>query len=287
MSNATSAGQRPKTACITLDLESDWFVDGPQRSYITVEYLDTYIELIQSVDVPVSVFVVGRLLEERPDIIERLDAAVDCEFHLHSYAHDPEMTGGFRSDLREGIAAFESCFGHRPRGYRAPLGKISPQQIATLDDEGFAFDSSIFPSYRPGIYNNLDAPTEPYRPAGTDQLVEFPIGVLPYLRVPTAQSYLKLGGRGYLRLLEQLDPPEPLVFLSHLHDFIDTPANEHRSQPMKAIQQRNLTESATLFRELIQRLTAKGYRFRTVDELYAETVSERSDPRYAEPVTES
>ena len=271
MSNA-GLQHREQTACITLDLESDWFVDGPGRSYLTVEYLDAYIELMQSVDVPVSVFVVGRLLEERPDVVERLEAALDCEFHLHSYAHDPEMSRGFRSDLRDGIDAFESFFGRRPRGYRAPLGKISAQQIVTLDDEGFAFDSSIFPSYRPGTYNNLDAPTAPYRPAGTDQLVELPVGVLPYLRVPTAQSYLKLGGQAYLRLLALLDPSRPLVFVSHLHDFIDTPANNHRSQPMKAIQQRNLGESTSLFRELIQHLTATGYRFRTVGELYDETV---------------
>ena len=283
MSNAPGVPHRAKTACITLDLESDWFVAGPQRSYMTVEYLDEYIELLQSVDVPVSVFVVGRLLEERPAVVERLDAALDCEFHLHSYAHDPEMSMGFRTDLREGIEAFESFFGHRPRGYRAPLGKISADDLATLDSEGFAFDSSIFPSYRPGAYNNLDAPTQPYRPAGTDQLVEFPIGVLPYLRVPTAQSYLKLGGRGYLRLLDLLEPSGPLVFLSHLHDFIDTPANEHRSQPMKEIQQRNIDASPALFRSLIQRLTAQGYRFRTMDELYAETVPERPQPLHAEP----
>jgi len=145
MSNAEFS--RPKTACITLDLESDWFVDTPGRTYLTVEYLEEYIELIQSVDVPVSVFVVGRLLEERPDVVERLNAALEVEFHLHSYAHDPEMSMGFRSDLSDGIEAFESFFGHRPQGYRAPLGKISAQQITTLDREGFGFDSSIFPSY--------------------------------------------------------------------------------------------------------------------------------------------
>ena len=283
MSNADSR-DGSKTACITLDLESDWFVDEPGRTYQTVEYLDEYIELIQSVDVPVSVFVVGRLLEERPDVVERLDTALDAEFHLHSYAHDPEMSRGFRSDLREGIEAFESFFGHRPQGYRAPLGKISAENLVTLDEEGLAFDSSIFPSYRPGAYNNLDAPTHPYRPAGTDGLVEFPIGVLPYVRIPTAQSYLKLGGQAYIRLLELLEPPDPLVFLSHLHDFIDTPANEYRSQPMKAIQQRNLTESASLFQELVQQLTAMGYRFRTIGELYADTVDDPSRPLESETV---
>jgi len=287
MSNAASVQHHSKTACITLDLESDWFVDKPGRTYLTVENLDTYIELIQSVDVPVSVFVVGRLLEERPDVVERLNAALDAEFHLHSYAHDPEMSNGFRSDLREGIAAFESFFGRRPRGYRAPLGKISAQQITTLDSEGFAFDSSIFPSYRPGAYNNLDAPTTPYRPANTDELVEFPVGVIPYLRVPTAQSYLKLGGRSYLRLLDLLAPPEPLVFVSHLHDFFETPANEYRSQPMKAIQQRNIDESATLFEEFIERLRAMGYEFRTIETLYSERVTESTGELDAERVAKS
>jgi len=266
---------RQKTACITLDLESDWFVDEPERTYITVEYLSEYIELIQSVDVPVSVFVVGQLLEERPDVVERLNAELDTEFHLHSYGHDPEMPDGFRTDLRDGIEAFESFFGYRPPGYRAPLGKITDQQLTILDREGFDFDSSIFPSYRPGAYNNLSAPIEPYRPANTGQLVEFPIGVVPYLRIPAAQSYLKLGGRPYFHLLDLVDPPDPLVFVSHLHDFFDTAANEYRSQPMKAIQQRNLKESASLFRTLIQRLADSGYQFSTVGELYSETVDGR------------
>jgi len=266
---------RQKTACITLDLESDWFVDRPGRTYLTVEYLSEYIDLIQSVDVPVSVFVVGRLLEERPDVVERLRTELDTEFHLHSYAHDPKMPDGFRTDLREGIEAFESFFGRRPQGYRAPLGKISDQQLTTLDREGFEFDSSIFPSYRPGAYNNLSAPTEPYRPHNTDRLVELPVGVVPYLRIPTAQSYLKLGGQSYVRLLDMLAPPDPLVFVSHLHDFFETPANEYRSQPMKAIQERNLEESTTLFRALIRRLTASGYRFSTIRELYTETVDGR------------
>lgn len=273
---AASVGQptagRQKTACITLDLESDWFVDEPGRSYTTVEYLSEYIELIQSVDVPVSVFVVGRLLEERPDVVERLRTELDTEFHLHSYAHDPEMTDGFQRDLRDGIEAFESFFGQPPRGYRAPLGKISDQQLGTLDREGFEFDSSIFPSYRPGTYNNLDAPTEPYRPVDTDRLVELPVGVIPYLRIPAAQSYVKLGGQSYVRLLDMFHPPDPFVFLSHLHDFFGTEANEHRSQPMRAIQQRNLEESTTLFRSVIQRLTGLGYDFSTVGEVYDNTV---------------
>lgn len=277
MSNTThpSVGEltaeRRKTACITLDLESDWFVDKPGRTYQTVEYLPEYIELIRQLDVPVTVFVVGRLLEERPDLVERLRAELDAEFHLHSYEHDPEMSQGFRMDLQQGAEAFEAFFGCRPQGYRAPLGKLTAAQLTTLDNEGFAFDSSIFPSYRPGTYNNLTAPIEPYRPDNTEQLVELPVGVVPYLRIPTAQSYLKLGGQPYLRLLDLVELPDPLVFVSHLHDFFGNETIDSRSQPMKAIQQRNLQASTALFAALVDRLTQLGYRFRTVGDAYNET----------------
>lgn len=257
-----------KTACITLDLESDWYVDGSGKSYFTFEYLPEYVEMMQELDVPISVFVVGQLLENRPDVVEMLREKLDTEFHLHSYRHDPEMSQGFRDDLHQGIEAFESFFGHRPRGYRAPLGKITNRQLAILDENGFDFDSSIFPSYRPGAYNNLDAPTEPYRPSTTETLVELPVGVIPYLRVPTAQSYLKLGGRSYLKLLDAIDLPNPLIFVSHLHDFVDTEAHEHRDQPIKAIHKRNIHESIDLFGELVQKLTDSGYHFTTVGEVY-------------------
>ncbi|ATW89212.1 polysaccharide deacetylase [Halohasta litchfieldiae] len=262
-----------KTACITLDLESDWFVDQPGHSYRSVEYLQSYIEMIRQVDVPVTVFVSGRLLEDRPEAVERLRRELDTEFHLHSYAHDPEMKQGFRTDLKQGIDAYEAFFGSRPRAYRAPLGKLTPSQLTILDDAGFDIDSSVFPSVRPGTYNNLGAPIEPYQPPETSDLVEFPIGVIPRLRIPAAQSYLKLGGWPYLRLLSMVDLPDPLVFVSHLHDFFDSGVNEYRSQPMKAIQERNLDASTTLFAELISCLDRQGYRFATIADVYDDHIN--------------
>jgi peptidoglycan/xylan/chitin deacetylase (PgdA/CDA1 family) len=257
-----------KTACITLDLESDWYVDEPGESYYTFEYLPEYVEAMRELDVPVSVFVVGKLLEDRPDVVETIQEELDAEFHLHSYHHDPEMADGFRNDLQRGVEAFESFFGHRPRGYRAPLGKITDEQLAILDEEGFEFDSSVFPSYRPGAYNNLDAPIEPYRPDTAETLTELPVGVIPYLRIPAAQSYLKLAGRPYLKLLDAVDLPDPLIFVSHLHDFFDTEAHEYRDQPIQSIHKRNVHNSIDLLSELVQSLNSMGYRFSTVDDAY-------------------
>lgn len=257
-----------KVACITLDLENDWYVDEPGGSDLTFEYLPAYVETMKELDVPISVFVVGRLLEDYPEIVEMLRRELQTEFHLHSYRHDPEMSEGFHEDLQRGIDAFESFFGYRPQGYRAPLGKITDRRLQILDREGFAFDSSVFPSYRPGAYNNLGAPIEPYQPNIAETLVEIPVGVIPHLRIPIAQSYLKLGGRWYLKLLDVIDLPEPLIFVSHLHDFFDTAAHDYRNQPMKAVQRRNVHRSMDLLAGLIRALYDQGYRFSTIEEVY-------------------
>ena len=252
-----------KIAYITLDLENDWYVEGGDQ-YRTLEYVDEFIELIDRVDVPVTLFTVGKLFEERPDDVEKLEEGLQSEFHLHSYAHDPEMKDGFRTDLLKGMDAYASFFGEEPVGYRAPLGKIAPGMLRTLEREGFTFDSSVFPSYRPGAYNNLSAPTNPYSPEATDELVEFPVSVCPRIRIPLSQSYLKLLGRPYRWYVKSIPLPDQLVFVSHLHDFFDTPAFARRGQPTRAIQQRNIADSKRIFVDFIDHLKESGYAFDTL-----------------------
>ena len=84
-------------------------------------------------------------------------------------------------------------------GYRAPSYSITSASLWALDilvEEGFSYDSSIFP-IRHDIYGMPDAPRFPHdmnRPGGT--IREFPISTIQVgsLRVP-------VGGGGYLRLL--------------------------------------------------------------------------------------
>jgi polysaccharide deacetylase family protein (PEP-CTERM system associated) len=82
-------------------------------------------------------------------------------------------------------------------GYRAPSFSIIPGYEWAFDvllEEGYTYDSSVFPIRRSG-YGNPDAPRTPYvirRAAGS--LVEFPLATTSLLgyRVPAA-------GGGYLR----------------------------------------------------------------------------------------
>jgi len=106
-----------------------------------------------------------------------------------------------------------------PRGFRAPGYDVAPAMLDTLARLGYRYDSSIFPA--PGYYaakaavmsalalmgrpsgavltnpRALAAPADPYRPSmtspwrrGQAPIVELPIAVTPYARVPAIGTTL-------------------------------------------------------------------------------------------------
>jgi peptidoglycan/xylan/chitin deacetylase (PgdA/CDA1 family) len=267
-----------KVACVTLDLENDWYFDKPGYDHLTFNYIDEYIDLISDVNIPVTFFAVGRTIERFPGVIDKLYNNLNCEFHLHSYQHDTSKSYDFRTEIRNGLNAFENQFGHPPIGYRAPQGNIEQGEFDILEEEGFRFDSSIFPSYRPGVYNNLNTPTVPHKLSSTRNLVEIPISVEPLFRIPIAHSYLKLFGKPFLKYLEHSPLSSKLVYNTHLQDLYWTDSHTMLSQPKRAIFARNMNQSIPLFRAFIGQLRDTNYQFAKMTDLYKMTKVQSNSP---------
>ena len=258
-----------RTACVTLDLEDNWKFESADLRYLVFDHVDEYAELIRSLDLPLTVFVVGEVLEDRPDVVRRLDAELDVEFHLHSYSHDMDGAVDTEREIRDGVRAFRSVLGRDPRGYRAPRFIVDGGDLAALSEAGFEFDSSVCPSYRPGVYNNLDAPTEPYYPEAAPDLLELPISVHPRLRIPFEQSYLRLLRGPYLALLRRSDLPDPLIFNSHLHDYFHTAAHDELEGARRFLFTHNLDSSIDVFARFVALLRERGYRFEKLGDVAA------------------
>ena len=269
-------------ACVTLDLENDWYFDEPGYDHLTFEYIEEFIDLIDELGIPLSVFVVGRTLERFPEVIDQLDAELDVEFHLHSYGHDTSKSYDFGEEVRRGKQAFASHFGSDPIGYRAPQGNIEPGEFTVLEREGFRFDSSVFPSYRPGVYRNLDKPLQPYRPTEVEELLEIPIAATPYTRVPICQSYVKLFGRPYRHYLRKAPLPTPLVFNIHLQDLFRTDSHDKLGQPKRFIMKRNLNRSIDMFDETIALLREREYSFGRMTDIETRFSERKSRRRVAQ-----
>lgn len=245
--------------CLTLDLENDWYFDDSNFDHLTFQYIDKFVDIIQSLNVPLSIFVVGRTLERFPDEVKVLLSRLDCEFHLHSYQHDTEKNYDFRQEVRRGMDTFSDFFGYPPIGYRAPQGNIEQGELTILAEEGFKFDSSVFPSYRPGIYNNLTAPLEPYVPKETEELYEVPVGAFPVIRVPISHGYFKLLGEPLCRSLSAFPLSNFIVYNLHLQDLFRTASHDQLTQPKQWIMKRNMSKSVDVLKSNISRLKRRGY----------------------------
>jgi polysaccharide deacetylase family protein (PEP-CTERM system associated) len=146
-------------------------------------------------------FVLGWVADHAPDIVRRI-AAAGHEIASHGYWHRriPTMTTAqFREDLRKSKQTLENLVGVPVVGFRAPSFSILPGLEWAFDvlvEEGFRYDSSLFPIRRRG-YGYPSAPREPHlirRSAGS--LAEFPLATASVagLTIPAA-------GGGYLRHL--------------------------------------------------------------------------------------
>ena len=144
-------------------------------------------------------FVLGWIAKYRPEVVRRI---VDAghEIASHGYWHRRVTTltpAEFRDDLRASKYALEDLAGVPVIGYRAPSFSIVPGFEWAFDvllEEGFRYDSSVFPIRRRG-YGYPGAPREAnviQRAAGN--LTEFPLATTEMmgLTIPAA-------GGGYLR----------------------------------------------------------------------------------------
>jgi polysaccharide deacetylase family protein (PEP-CTERM system associated) len=151
-------------------------------------------------------FVVGQIAMAKPRLVRSI-AERGHEIASHSWDHrrlHQHDAASFRRDLTQCRRALEQASGQRVVGYRAPTFSIVAQNAWAIDvlaDEGFLYDSSVFP-VRHDRYGIPAAPRTPFRAVGHErELLEFPPATHRFLR-----WNLPAGGGGYFRLL-------PLWFL--------------------------------------------------------------------------
>jgi polysaccharide deacetylase family protein (PEP-CTERM system associated) len=160
---------------------------------------DRILDLLARHQVRGTFFVLGWVARRAPDLVRRI-AAAGHEIGSHTWSH-PRISGltpaEFREELRSSKAILEDLSGQPVLGFRAPSFSILPGMdwaFDTLLEQGFTYDSSVFPIRRPD-YGWPGAPTRPYeitRPGGT--LLELPMTTLSVLR-----ARLPASGGAYLR----------------------------------------------------------------------------------------
>jgi polysaccharide deacetylase family protein (PEP-CTERM system associated) len=197
---------------LTVDLEDYFHVEAfadrlsmsswssfPARVRANTERI---LQLLDDYHFRATFFVLGWVAERDPELIRQI-ANAGHEVGCHSYAHRRVSTLApeeFRRDLRRARETIEEAAGTRVLGYRAPtfsIGRESQWAFEILAEEGFLYDSSVFPIHH-DLYGFPQAPRFAYRVnlKSKRKLFEVPMSC-----VRIGGVNWPVGGGGYLRLL--------------------------------------------------------------------------------------
>lgn len=263
-----------KTACVTLDMEPDYGdPDGKIRLLENPEFFERYVSIVNQYNAKVTMFTVTRLFDTYGELFKRLAARIPLEFSIHSHTHDPHNACSLE-EVCTSQAAYEKFTDQKPLGYRAPIGRIDRQGLDRLLSHGFAYDASVYPSFRPGKfgYNNLHMPNTPFRVVRNDgrSLVEFPFTAIEKVRVVFALSYAKLFGWGaYSFFLNLFGLPEISLLLTHPYDFyFGRIPNNNIDGLERMAMNRNTGREFDIFEKMLAFLQRRGYDFCFVSEVY-------------------
>lgn len=160
------------------------------------------LDLFDQYGAKATFFFLGWVADRFPSLVREVQAR-GHELACHSYWHRPVYSltpEEFRKDTRVACDAIEQASGVRVLGYRAPTWSITKDCLWALDilaEEGFAYDSSIYP-IRHDLYGVPGASRFAYTQVCRNgrRLQEYPPAT-----VRLAGMTLPAAGGGYLRIL--------------------------------------------------------------------------------------
>jgi polysaccharide deacetylase family protein (PEP-CTERM system associated) len=146
-------------------------------------------------------FTLGWVAERHPRMIKRI-AEAGHEVASHGWDHvrvTHQTPDEFRASVKRSKTCLEQLTGTQVLGFRAPSFSIVPGREWALDilvEEGYRYDSSLFPIRRPGGYGYASAGRDPFvleRAAGK-------LGELPPATLRRFGVNLPAGGGAYFRI---------------------------------------------------------------------------------------
>lgn len=240
-----------------------------------VRNTERLLELFQGAGVTATFFVLGWVAERHPALVRRI-AAAGHEVASHGYGHrlvydlTPEA---FREDVRRSKSLLESICGEPVIGYRAPSFSITRQSLWALDvltEEGFEYDSSIFPIHH-DRYGIPSSPRHPYMiERGARSLIETPASTvgLGSLNVPIAGGgYFRILPYGFTRWgISRVNAREARPVIFYLHPWeVDPDQPRLPAGRLSSFRHyRNLTQTESRLRRLLA-----DFRFDTMRALIA------------------
>ena len=209
------------------------------------------LELLDELELPAVFFVIARDAEAQAPLLRSM-AGVGHEIASHSLTHpQPFRTlddAALAREVGESRARLRAASGAEVAGFRAPAWDVDARVLRAVADAGYRYDASTFPTpvliasrlaaYRRSadkrsifamdLIGHAFAPTAPHPAAANGHgLVEFPVAVTPWLRLPVYHTLTYLVPHWLTRrtLRAALRSGAPLCYEFHAADLLDLVAD--------------------------------------------------------------
>lgn len=177
------------------------FEDWPLHESRVEASTMTVLDLLDEYGLKATFFVLGWVAERNPGIVSEISRR-GHELASHSYRHRLAYelsTKEFREDTRRSKRLIEDITGQKVSGYRAPSYSVTAKSFWALEallEEGFTYDSSIFPIRHdrygiPGFKRFAEKISN-----GAGEILEIPLST-----VRVFGNNIPIAGGGYLRFL--------------------------------------------------------------------------------------
>ncbi len=174
-----------------IDFE-EWFHPELIQKYITkkdnnlsvVNGIDKILELLRKHDTYATFFMVGELLEAKPELMDKIIEG-GHEIAFHTMYHDRLDSMKNKQEFVDELKKFGELTSKKSKGFRAPsfsLNYSSAWAIDALVENGYQYDSSVVPA-KTKLYGMPNAELKPYKITSKDlernspngKLIEFPL----------------------------------------------------------------------------------------------------------------
>ncbi len=171
----------------SLPLDFGIKIESKKMLQLSYEGCKRLEKTLKEFDIKVTFFVTVKFASKFPQLIRKL-AKEKHEIALHAIKYN------LKSLLKE-KKILENISRTKILGVRAH--KLRLPSFSTLKKVGIKYDSSLHPTYLPKRYNNLAYPRKPFVING---VLEIPISVTPFLRLPFSFVWFRDFGLNYAKI---------------------------------------------------------------------------------------
>ena len=174
-------------------------LSNKKKNPMVINSIDKIIDWLRKNDTLATFFVVGELLEYKPDLLDKIiDNGHEIGFHT---MHHTELNYLDKEKFEEEVLLFNKLTSGKSKGFRAPtfsLNSSTSWAIDVLEKNGYTYDSSIIPT-KSVMYGVSNCELNPYHIQSKNitknsqdaKIIEFPLLTTKFFgkRIPAAGGF--------------------------------------------------------------------------------------------------